>query len=118
MDVNRALWPSGRSRCVGEEVARFALELERRQAPGLAGDELVPPEVSLAHRTVATEAAVDDHVLHVDGRLVDDPFQRDRLAAPDLPSAVITILAPESWILAATAAAEKPEKIGTCTAPM
>ena len=108
LHVDDALRLAGRAGGVGQEVRRLRVDLERRQLARAVGDELVHG---------ASDDVLDRR------RLAAAPPRGSRASAPSRPRredspCVITTFASLACSRCATAGAAKPEKIGTCTAPM
>ena len=111
MHVQRALRPSGRARRVGEEIRVLRVDLERRQLSG--------PELDLPLAAVALP--LDDVLAPTARRAPPRPRSRasERACrAGTSGSRRRATFASESWSRCRIAGAAKPEKIGTCTAPM
>ena len=111
LDEQRALRLAGRARRVGEQVRRLGVDLDRRERARAAASRRSGHErVSRFHSITCSSACgpASSSVARISMRL---PRRSDQ-------SAQIATFACESSSRDAIAGAAKPEKIGTCTAPM
>ena len=112
MDVQRALRPARRARRVGEEVRRLRVDLERRRAlPARARPAIAA--VAAPTRPRAAPSARRARPRPRSGASVR-ACRAGRSGSAQMSDLRLRVLR----AAAAIAGAAKPEKIGTCTAPM
>ena len=109
VDVQRALGPAGRAGRVSEEVRSLRVDLQRLERSGLFRHELRPAALAAPRRARSRRRRSPVRA---------SPACRCACRGGSDQSAQMTAFASESSSRAAIAGAAKPEKTGTCTAPM